>query len=203
VSLRQVACVPESDPSRDAFDPERFREQLRSLARARLDPRLWSRVDPSEVAQEALLKAHAARDQFRGRTEWELIAWLKAILNHTLANALRTNDRRHGLASVSLSDLSEGSSAQVAVLPADAGRRPEELAAHNEQLVRLAEALQTLPDDQRAVVEMKHFHGLTVAEICVRTGRTRAAVAGLLFRGLKALRGLLDDPGDAAREAPQ
>jgi RNA polymerase sigma-70 factor (ECF subfamily) len=195
--------MPESDPTRDAFDLARYREYLCSLARARLDPRLWARVDPSEVVQEALLKAHAARDQFRGQTEQELAAWLRTIFNNTLSNALRACGRRHGLTSVSLNDLSESSSAQPANVPADTGLPPEEVAAHNEQLLRLAAALKGLPDDQRVVLEMKHLHGLSVTEIYEQTGRTRASVAGLLFRGVNALRGLLDEPSDAAREAPQ
>jgi RNA polymerase sigma-70 factor (ECF subfamily) len=195
--------MTEPDPGRDAFALARYREYLWSLARARLDPRLWARVDPSEVVQEALLKAHAARDQFRGQTEQELAAWLRTILNNTLANALRACNRRHGLASVPLSDLSDSSSAPRANVPADSGLPPEEVAANNEQLLRLAAALKRLPDDQRVVLEMKHLHGLTVAEICERTGRSKSAVAGLLFRGVKALRGRLARPEDAAPEAPQ
>jgi RNA polymerase sigma-70 factor (ECF subfamily) len=192
--------MADSEPSPDTFDLARYREYLRSLAGARLDSRPWVGVDPSEVAQQALLKAHAARDQFRGRTEQELAAWLRTILNNTLADALRASNRRPG--SISLSDLSESSSVQPAPVPADTGLPPEELAARNEQLLRLAAALGRLPDDQRAVLEMKHLHGLTVTEICERTGRTKSSVAGLLFRGVKALRGLLDEPGDA-REGPQ
>ena len=41
--------------------------------------------------------------------------------------------------------------------------------------------------------------GLAVAEICERTGRSKASVVGLLFRGVQALRGRLDEPSDAAR----
>jgi RNA polymerase sigma-70 factor (ECF subfamily) len=190
--------MAETDPTRDAFDLARYREYLRLLARSSIDPRLWAKVDPSEVVQEVLLKAHAALDQFRGRTEQELVAWLHTIFNNTLANALRANGRRHGLVSASLSDLSESSSAQPANVPADTGLAPGELAAYNEQLLRLATALKWLPDDQRAVVEMKYLHGLSVAEISERTGRTRGSVMGLLYRGVRALRALLGEPGASA-----
>jgi RNA polymerase sigma-70 factor (ECF subfamily) len=70
---------------------------------------------------------------------------------------------------------------------------PEELMRGNEELLRLATALAQLPDDQRAVLELKHLHGFTLAEICERTGLSKSSVVGLLFRGVKALRVLLDD----------
>jgi RNA polymerase sigma-70 factor (ECF subfamily) len=55
----------------------------------------------------------------------------------------------------------------------------------------LAEALVQLSDDQRLAVELKHLQGWSVADICKHTGRSEAAVAGLLRRGLKRLRELM------------
>ena len=49
------------------------------------------------------------------------------------------------------------------------------------------------PADQRQAVELRHLQGLAVLEIGQRMGRSTAAVGGLLQRGLKSLRGMLDD----------
>jgi RNA polymerase sigma-70 factor (ECF subfamily) len=195
--------MTESGPTSEVFSLPRYREYLHSLVRARLEPRLWAKVDPSEVVQDALLKAHQARDQFRGQTEQQLAAWLRKILHNTLLNALRDCGRRVGYASVSLNEVLESSFGNAANAPADPGLPPDELASQNEQLVGLAGALERLPEDQRTVLEMKHLHGLSVAEISERTDRTKPSVVGLLYRGTKALRILLDASHDsAASESP-
>jgi RNA polymerase sigma-70 factor (ECF subfamily) len=61
----------------------------------------------------------------------------------------------------------------------------------------LAQAIARLPEDQRRVVELHYLKGLTVAEVADQIGRTRPAAVGLLFRGLKRLRELLREPGEA------
>jgi RNA polymerase sigma-70 factor (ECF subfamily) len=170
-----------------------YRAYLRSLALSQVDPGHWAKAGVSGAVQEALLNACRARDQFQGQTEQDVAAWLRTIFNDVLAHALRSSSTKKMDASRMLSEVLASSPMQAAGLPENRQLPPEERAAHNEQLLALAAALAGLPDDERAVVEMKHLHGLSLAEICEQTGRSKPWVVGILYRGMKALRVLLND----------
>src|SRR5262245_8364495 len=62
-----------------------YRSYLTLLATAQIEKRLQPRVSPSDVVQEAMLKAHRHFGQFRGQTEKELLAWLRQVLLTSLA----------------------------------------------------------------------------------------------------------------------
>ncbi len=179
-------------PLPDGRRLERYRDYLRLLARLQLDPRLQGKIDPSDVVQETLLKAHRNLDQFRGRTDAELAAWLRRILVNNLADAVRKYQREVDAACALAAGVEE-SSARLEAWLAESGPSPSDLAARDEQLLRTAEALARLPDDQRRAVELHYLQDASLAEIAAATGRTEASVAGLLRRGLQKLRELLDE----------
>jgi RNA polymerase sigma-70 factor (ECF subfamily) len=176
---------------------EAYRDYLGLLAR-QLDGRLRGKLDPSDVVQQTLLQAHKDRGQFRGRTEGEWLGWLRTVLANNLAAALRAYGRRRRdvALEVSLHQALDESSGRLEAWLAAEQSSPSARASREEQLRRLAAALARLPDDQRAAVELHHLKGCTLAEVARLLGRSREAVAGLIFRGLKRLRRLLAEPDE-------
>jgi RNA polymerase sigma-70 factor (ECF subfamily) len=61
-----------------------------------------------------------------------------------------------------------------------------------EQLLCMADALSRLPEPQREAIVLHHLQGRPLAEVAQSLGRTTAAVAGLLHRGLKSMRQVLE-----------
>jgi RNA polymerase sigma-70 factor (ECF subfamily) len=118
------------DVAGNARPLEGYREYLRLLARMNHDPRLRGRVDPSDVVQQTLLKAHAKRDQFGGTTDAERAAWLRAILAHQLADALRKFGRQQGDRERSLEVALERSSARLDAGLASERSSPSQKAMH-------------------------------------------------------------------------
>jgi RNA polymerase sigma-70 factor (ECF subfamily) len=176
------------------LDLERFRAYLHLLARLHLDPRLRSKLAPSDVVQQTLLQAYQGLAGFRGGDE-ELQPWLRRILARNLAHAARDLGRakRDVGRERSLEEAVDASSARLEAWLAAEQSSPSQQAARNEQLLRLAEALSELPEAQREAVVRHYWQDRSLAEIGAELGRTPAAVAGLLHRGLKQLRGRLQE----------
>ncbi len=174
---------------------EQYREYLGMLARVQLDPRLRDKLDPSDVVQQTLLDAHRKQDQFRGQTEAEKAAWLRQILARNLVDALRAFGRakRDVARERSLEAALEQSSQRLEAWLAAEQSSPSQGLQRHEQAVQLAAALAKLPEAQREALVLQNWHGWSLAEIGQHMDRSPAAVAGLLKRGLKQLRGLLQE----------
>ena len=178
------------DTERPSLALERFRDYLRLLAGLQVGARLRVKMDPSDLVQQALLKAHQARAQFRGHSSGEMSAWLRQILARTLADATRdlARDRRDIARERSLEATLDESSTRLQAWLVASGLAPGEQADRNEQLLQLADALGTLPEPQRQAVLLRYYEGRPLEEIGERLSRTRAGVASLLRRGLDRLR---------------
>ena len=69
--------------------------------------------------------------------------------------------------------------------------------ADRDRLESLRAALDTLPEDQREIIVLRHLGGLAPAEIATRLGRSESAINGLHHRGRRALRAELERQGAA------
>jgi RNA polymerase sigma-70 factor (ECF subfamily) len=177
------------------YDLDRFRSYLQLLARIHLDPRLHGKLDPSDIVQQTMLLAYRARDQVRAQTDAELAGWLRQILARNLAQSVRdfARDKRDVAREHSLEQALGASSARLDRWLAAEQSSPSERAERNEDTLRLAEALEQLPEAQRDALVLQYWQGWSLAEIGQHLDRTPAAVAGLIKRGLKQLRLLLGD----------
>src|SRR5947209_991876 len=122
---------------------ERFCEYLRLLARLQLGPRLQGKLDPSDVVQQTLLEVYAKRQQFRGDNEAAWLAWLRQVLAHNLADALRAfgQARRDVGRERSLEEAVHESSARLQAWLAAEQSSPSQRAERQEDVAQLAEAL--------------------------------------------------------------
>ena len=174
----------------------RYRDYLLILARGQLDPQLCGKLDASDLVQQTLLEAHQQWDQCAGQSDQERAGWLRQILLNNLIDAMRY--LRRGVRDIdrecSLNAAIEKSSVRLEAWLAKERSSPSEQAIEHENAVRVADALAKLPEAQREALVLQHWHGWTLAQIGTHLNRTPAAVAGLIKRGIKQLRVLLQEP---------
>jgi RNA polymerase sigma-70 factor, ECF subfamily len=169
---------------------EAQRAGLHRLAERQLEGRIAVRVDASDILQQTFLEAYRGFPQFAGRDMQELLAWLHSILDHRIAGAIRDHallQKRDVSRERSMDDTHGGG----APLKLDLGANfstPSQKAMRGEDAKRLEQALTALPDDQREAVRLRHLEGWALSDIAVQLGRSTAATAGLIKRGMKTLR---------------
>jgi RNA polymerase sigma-70 factor (ECF subfamily) len=182
-----------SVPCEAPLDPEQYRSYLRLVARLQLPPQVAAKLDASDIVQETMLNAHRARDDFRGQTRQELVAWLRQILKRTILHVARDwgRQRRDVGLEQPLAAAVDASSARLEAWLAAEQTSPSLQADRNDHLLRVAAALETLSPEAREAIELHYWHGWTLAAIGEHQQRSTASVAGVVHRGLVKLRTLL------------
>lgn len=175
----------------------RYRCYLMQLARMNMPLCYQTKQNPSDLVQQTLLRANNAMNQPEWTVENDL-AWVRKIFANVLADEARRANRQKRMLSLEQSleaALDESSCRLENFLAADQST-PCEHAIHREKALRIAEVMALLPDDQRTALELHHLTGLSLVETAEQMQRSHAAVAGLLRRGLQALRKSLADMDD-------
>jgi len=154
---------------------------LRYFARRTLDPEA-----AAELRAETFAEAYASRRNYRD-TGANGVAWLYGIARHQLGRFFRTGTidaaarRRIGIAREAL--------------PADDYERIEELVDLAPIREALAEALETLADEQRDALRLRVIDGLGYAEVAERLGCAEAAARQRVSRGLRRIALVLQERG--------
>ncbi|MBI4606537.1 MAG: sigma-70 family RNA polymerase sigma factor [Planctomycetes bacterium] len=138
---------------------ELYRSYLKLLARSQIGQALGRKLDPSDLVQETFLEACRDFQRFGGRSEKELLAWLRRIQTRNLIDHLRGSwpgkaGRGHR---ESLEVLLERSSTSLHEALARGISSPSAQAARREQSVLLADVLEGLPEDYRDVMVLRHI----------------------------------------------
>ena len=168
-----------------------YRNYLKLLARVQIGHRLQGKAGSSDLLQETFVEAHRNLGLFRGTTEAEFVAWLRKILAGRLALLFRrflgTRGRDVRLERELTMELDQSSLVLDHAFVAP-GSSPSGQLARREQAVRLADALERLPEHYREVIVLRHLGGLTFQQVARRMGRTEDSVQKLWVRALASLR---------------
>jgi RNA polymerase sigma-70 factor (ECF subfamily) len=137
---------------------------------------------PSDIAQDTTFKALTGFASFRGKTEAELHAWLRKILQTCIAQSRRAarQQKRDERRTVSLdSEVARESSGQPS---------PSEVTATGEHWQQILTCIFELPSEQKEAIWLVYLKRVPIAEVAKTMGKSEAAIGGLLHRGIEAIR---------------
>jgi RNA polymerase sigma-70 factor (ECF subfamily) len=146
---------------------------------------LGSEEEARDVAQEAFLKAYRALEGFKGEARFS--SWLYQIATNLCRDRLR---RRRTRAAVSLEELEETGPVIVETRPG-----AHELLVQSDLARAVRRAVHALSEEQREVVILKEYQGLTFLEIAQSLDVPVSTVKTRLYRGLGQLRLRLEREG--------
>jgi len=138
-----------------------------------------------DLCQEAFLKAYRSLRSFKQEARFS--SWLYQIALNLCRDRMR---RRRGKTMVSLDELEEGGAAVATPGPSAIDRIQERDVSR-----LIARAIESLPDEQREVIILKEYQGLTFLEIAQVLGVPISTVKTRLYRGLEQLRSRLEHQG--------
>jgi RNA polymerase sigma-70 factor, ECF subfamily len=190
-----VRRVGEGDQAAASELLERHRGRLRRMVTARLDPRLLTRVDPSDVVQEALLKAAQRLPEYAREQPLPFYPWLRQLawerlveLHHHHVRARKRSVTREQPDPL----LSDQSALLLAEQFVDSGTGPNAHLLRKELRERVRVALAGLPAQDREILVMRHVEQLKVSEIASLLKVSEGAVKMRRLRAIQKLRELLE-----------
>lgn len=173
-----------------------YEPRLERTVRFRLDQRLWRRVDPADVLQEAYLDAAQRLAGYVSDPNVPVFVWLRAVTEQTLINI----HRRHLGAKIrdaSLEVSLQRRPGPMATSVSLAARlvanltSPSQAAIREEVHAELREAFDSMDPIDREVLALRHFEELTNNEVAEILGLQKAAASNRYVRALKRLKAIL------------
>ena len=174
----------------------RYRERLRRMVELRMDARLRTRLDASDVLQESYLDLAGDLDAYRADLKLQPLLWMRLHVGRRLTMLHRRHlgtGMRDAALEISLyrEALPQASSAALASMLLGRHTSPTQAAQRAERLLRIQEALNTLDPIDREVLALKHFEELSRAETAEVLSISPEAAAKRYFRALKRLKEVL------------
>jgi RNA polymerase sigma-70 factor (ECF subfamily) len=142
--------------------------------------------DARDLSQETLLKAYRALGSFKKEARFS--SWLYQIALNVCRDRMR---RRKARPQVSLDEMMEAGE----IAPLGRGPNPLELIEARDLSRTVAAAVESLPPEQREVIVLKEYQGLTFLEIAQALDVPISTVKTRLYRGLGQLRQRLERQG--------
>jgi RNA polymerase sigma-70 factor (ECF subfamily) len=162
---------------------------------ARMDRRLASRIDPSDVVQETLLEASQRLSDYLRKEPLPYYLWLRRLawerLVHIQDRHIAAQKRSIGREIGGRMELSDESVMELTRMFAASGSTPSGHLLRKELRQRVRDALDSLAEPDREILVLRYVEQLKVKEVADVLGISPNAATMRQLRALERLRGYL------------
>ena len=181
---------------------ESHRQRLERIVRVRLDHRVQSRMNASDVIQETCIEAGERLKEYLENPEVPFFVWLRYLAHqrlqqlhrHHLGRQIRDANRERSIEQQDSED-QLGSGIIAAQLVARISSASSIL-QKEELCQRLRELLDQMEPVDREILVLRHFEHLTNAECAQILSLSTTAASNRYVRALERLRAVIGDDGD-------
>ncbi len=191
----------DGDPEAAGRLLQHHRDALRRMAEMRLDRRIRQRVDASDIVQDVMVEANRRLQAYLENPSMPFHLWLRQIARDRIIDA----HRRHRVSgkrsvdrerAVAVAGSMDQSTVQLVAQLCDQELTPAAAATMHELQRRFDTALESLDEQDREVVVMRHLEQLTNQEVAQALDLTEPAASMRYLRAMRRLRKLLAEPGE-------
>ena len=181
--------VSTQDRLADAF--AEHRQRLSALAKKKLNPILLKRMSEEDVLSEAYINAAKRMDYLAAHDDVPVYYKLRTILLQTICDIERRHLQAQGRDAYRevespKSEVGSEEASPFDNIPADI-TSPASRVDRDERHAILRRALAAMPENDRAILVMRHFDGMGNAECAAALGLTEKAASIRYVRALERL----------------
>lgn len=174
---------------------ESYRPKIERMINFRLDRRLYGRVDPADIFQEAYFEVDRRIDQYLSNPEVSFFVWARGVAWQVLLKTHRDHlqtKKRDAKKEKQIGASADLTSTSIASRLAGDFTSPSQGVLQQEQHSQLYAALELMDPIDREILAFRHFEHLSNSQVSELLGIGKTAASNRYVRALKRMKLILE-----------
>lgn len=172
-----------------------YLDRILRMVRMRIGSKMRARLDSMDVVQEVMSRAIKGFENFEVKHEAAFLHWIRKLVQNEIINLANHHNaqKRNINNEVSKNQEFQENRSVISQIPADSIWHPSKQLRLKNEIIELESAMDQLKEDQKEIIIMKQYEGLTYREISGEIGISEDAARMKYGRAMDKLTDILTD----------